>query len=220
VNAPTRPVSAQTASVELRDWIIGHLDPLEDVEPRVITSDFDLSAAPQPPTTTELTPASVLIGLIEREVGYSVLLTRRVDTMRRHAGQIALPGGRRDPGETPWRTALREAHEEVGLHPDFVTLAGLSSPYQTGTGYLITPVVGFIAPGFALEANPDEVADIFETPFGFLMDPANHEEHEREAPTGEKRRFYAMTHDDRFIWGATAGILRALYLRLYGAAIA
>jgi 8-oxo-dGTP pyrophosphatase MutT (NUDIX family) len=207
-------VSAQTASAELREWIVGHLDPLEDHAPKAITSDFDLSAAPQPPTTTELTPASVLIGLIEREVGYSVLLTRRVDTLRRHAGQIALPGGRRDPGETPWQTALREAHEEVGLHPDFVSLAGLSSPYQTGTGYLITPVVGFIAPGFTLQANPDEVADIFETPFGFLMDPANHEEHEREAPSGEKRRFYAMTHDERFIWGATAGILRVLYQRL------
>ena len=220
MNAPARPVSAETASVELRDWIVGHLDPLEDVAQRVVTSDFDLSGAPQPPTTTELTPASVLIGLIERDLGYSVLLTRRVDTLRRHAGQIALPGGRRDPGETPWGAALREAHEEVGLHPDFVTLAGLSSPYQTGTGYLITPVVGFVRPGFTLTPNPDEVADIFETPFGFLMDPANVEEHERELPSGEKRRFYAYNHEDRFIWGATAGMLRALYDRLYGAAVA
>ena len=157
---------------------------------------------------------------MEREGAYSVILTRRADTLRRHTGQIALPGGRRDPGETPWGTALREAHEEVGLHPDYVTVAGLSSPYVTGTGFLITPVVGFIREGFTLTANPDEVADIFETPFGFLMNPANHEEHEREAPTGEKRRFYAMTHADRFIWGATAGVLRALYERLYGAAVA
>ena len=81
-------------------------------------------------------------------------------------------------------------------------------------------MVGFIQPGFALQANPAEVADIFETPFGFLMDPANHEQHERQAPTGETRRFYAMTHEDRFIWGATAGMLRALYDRLYGAAVA
>ncbi|MDZ4051700.1 MAG: CoA pyrophosphatase [Phenylobacterium sp.] len=200
---------------------MAHLDPLEEREPvsGATRSDFDLSAQYGDPPAA-LTPASVLVGLVEREGAYSVILTRRADTLRRHTGQIALPGGRRDPGETPWRTALREAHEEVGLHPDYVMLAGLSSPYVTGTGFLITPVVGFVREGFSLTANPAEVADIFETPFGFLMDPANHEEHEREAPTGEKRRFYAMTHAERFIWGATAGVLRGLYERLYGAAVA
>jgi 8-oxo-dGTP pyrophosphatase MutT (NUDIX family) len=213
-------VSPAAPAADLRDWIVGHLDPLEEGGGAVGESDFDLSPHARPAASTPLTPASVLVGLIEREQGYSVLLTKRVDTLRRHAGQIAFPGGRRDPGETPWGAALREAHEEVGLHPDFVTLGGLSSPYQTGTGYLITPVVGFIRPGFDLVPNPDEVADIFETPFGFLMDPANHEEHERLGPDGEKRRFYAMTHEDRFIWGATAGMLRALYNRLYGAAVA
>ena len=101
-----------------------------------------------------------------------------------------------------------------------MTLAGLSTPYRTGTGYHVVPVVGFITPGFELKANPREVADIFETPFGFLMDPANHEERQGRTPAGETRRFYAMTWEDRFIWGATAGILRALYNRLYGAAIA
>jgi 8-oxo-dGTP pyrophosphatase MutT (NUDIX family) len=217
VNAPLHP---HTPSADLRDWISRHLDPLEEGTMAAQASDFDLSPAHRPDPPPELTPASVLVGLIEREAGYSVLLTRRVDTLRSHAGQIAFPGGRRDPGETPWGAALREAHEEVGLEPHYVTVAGLSSPYQTGTGYLITPVVGFIRPGFTLVPNPHEVADIFETPFGFLMDPANHEEHEREAPTGEKRRFYAMTHEDRFIWGATAGMLRALYHRLYGAAVA
>ncbi|MFA5601330.1 MAG: CoA pyrophosphatase, partial [Phenylobacterium sp.] len=130
------------------------------------------------------------------------------------------PGGRLDPGETVWQAALREAEEEVGLNPGYVSLAGLSTPYRTGTGYLVTPVVGFIAEGFSLRPNPDEVAHIFETPFGFLMDPSNYEEHERELPTGVKRRFYAMTHQDQYIWGATAGMLRALYDRLYGAALA
>jgi 8-oxo-dGTP pyrophosphatase MutT (NUDIX family) len=215
-------VNPNAANAELRDWITHHLDPLDDQSQaeRKARSDFDLGPWGQQTPAAELVPASVLVGLIERDQGYSVLLTRRADTLRRHTGQIALPGGRRDPGETPWGTALREAHEEVGLDPAFVQLAGLSTPYVTGTGFLITPVVGFVLPGFTLEANPDEVADIFETPFGFLMDPANHEEHEREAPTGEKRRFYAMTHEDRFIWGATAGMLRALYDRLYGAAVA
>jgi len=162
----------------------------------------------------------VLIGLVEREAGLTVLLTRRSDTLRSHTGQVALPGGRQDPGERPWETALREAHEEGGLEPHFVNLVGLSTPYHTGSGYLITPVVGFVRAGFTLQPNPGEVADIFETPFGFLMDPANYEEHERETPTGEKRRFYAATHDERYIWGATAGILRSLYERLYGAALA
>ncbi len=204
----------------LRAWMESHLDPLEQGEPSRGASDFDLGPNAFHNEPMEFTPAAVLVGLIEREAGYTVLLTRRSDTLRRHTGQIALPGGRCDPGETVWTTALREAHEEVGLHPDFVDIAGLSSPYRTGTGYVVTPVVGFIKPGFSLEPNPDEVADIFETPFGFLMDPANHEEHEREGPSGEKRRFYAMTHEDRFIWGATAGMLRALYQRLYGAAVA
>jgi 8-oxo-dGTP pyrophosphatase MutT (NUDIX family) len=148
-----------------------------------------------------------------------VILTRRADTLRRHTGQIALPGGRRDPGETASQTALREAHEEIGLDPAFVSLAGLSTPYRTGTGFLVTPVVGFVRPGFTLTASPDEVADIFETPFGFLMDPANYEQQERALPSGELRRFYATTYEDRYIWGATAGMLRALYERLYGAAL-
>ncbi len=212
--SPTAPAG------ELRAWIEHHLDPLEEGRSSDVTSDFDLGSNAFPNEPVELTPAAVLVGLIEREHGYSVLLTRRADTLRRHTGQIALPGGRCDPGETIWQTALREAHEEVGLAPDYVSLAGLSSPYRTGTGFLVTPVVGFIQPGFSLLANPAEVADIFETPFGFLMDPAYHEQHERQAPTGETRRFYAMTHEDRFIWGATAGMLRALYDRLYGAAVA
>lgn len=208
---------------EVRDWIAEHLDPLHDqaVEGGQRRSDFDLTPggwSDQP--IEKLTPAAVLIGLIERDHGLTVLLTRRADTLRRHTGQVALPGGRQDPGETSWETALREAHEEVGLEPHFVQPIGLSTPYQTGTGYLITPVVGFIREGFSLVANPGEVADIFETPFAYLMDLTNYEEHERELPTGEKRRFYATTHDEQYIWGATAGILRALYERLYGAALA
>jgi 8-oxo-dGTP pyrophosphatase MutT (NUDIX family) len=167
-----------------------------------------------------LVPAAVLVALVEREAGLSVILTRRSDTLRAHTGQVALPGGRRDEGESAWQTALREAQEEIGLDPGFVSLVGLSTPYRTGTNYLITPVVGFVTPGFSLTPNPAEVADIFETPFGFLMDPQNYHEKEWRSPSGERRRFYAATHDDRVIWGATAGVLRALYERLYGAAVA
>lgn len=205
----------------LRDWIADHLDPLHDhaAEGGQRRSDFDLNPEQWAPKDTPLKPAAVLIGLIERDHGMNVLLTRRSDSLRSHTGQVALPGGRQDPGERPVDTALREAHEEVGLEPRFVRPVGLSTPYQTGTGFLITPVVAFVSHGFTLTANPGEVADIFETPFGYLMDPTNYEEHERELPTGERRRFYATTHAEQYIWGATAGILRALRERLYGAAL-
>lgn len=215
-------MNAHAPLPELRAWITRHLDPLEEREPceGETRSDYDLTPGGWAPPDQPLTPASVLVPLVEHEHGLTVLLTRRSDTLRSHTGQVAFPGGRRDPGETPWQTALREAEEEVGLTPGFVSLAGLSTPYRTGSGYLITPVVGFVRPGFEVRPNPDEVADVFETPFGFLMDPSNHEEHERALPSGETRRFYAMTHENRFIWGATAGMLRALYDRLYGAAVA
>lgn len=216
------PAALSAASpAEVRAWISGHLDPLDDHDnpSRQMRSDFDLNPALVGIAHDPPVMAAVLVPLVQREHGLSVILTRRADALRRHSGQVAFPGGRADPGETPPVTALREAHEEIGLHPDLVSLAGLSTPYQTGTGYIVTPVVGFVEPGFSLRPNPQEVADIFETPFGFLMDPSNHEERFHEFPNGERRRFYAMSYEDRLIWGATAGMLRALYDRLYGAAL-
>jgi 8-oxo-dGTP pyrophosphatase MutT (NUDIX family) len=205
---------------EVREWVQRHLDPLEShAAERPHRSDFDLNPEMAPEGET-LTPAAVLVAIVQRDEGFSVLLTRRADTLRRHTGQIALPGGRMDPGETPWDTALRETEEEIGLGRHLVELAGLSTPYRTGTGYLITPVVGFVTPPFELTPNPQEVADIFETPFGFLMDPANHERRFYDQPGGVRRWFYAMTYEERMIWGATAGVLRALYDRLYGATLA
>jgi 8-oxo-dGTP pyrophosphatase MutT (NUDIX family) len=206
---------------EVRRWITQHLDPLEDADApaRPIRSDFDLNPTHLAADET-FTPAAVLVALVERDEGLGVLLTRRADTLRSHTGQVAFPGGRCDEGERVWETALREAHEEIGLEPALVSLAGLSTPYRTGTGFHVTPVVGFVAPGFKLAPNPAEVAVIFETPFGFLMDPSNYEEHNRATPAGDVRRFYAMTWEDQYIWGATAGMLRALYDRLYGASLA
>ena len=201
------------------DWITDRLEPLHrspGVDGRR-SSNFDLDPENWSAPGEPLTPAAVLVGLIERDHGLNVLLTRRSDTMRSHTGQVAFPGGRQDPGEGPIAAALREAHEEVGLEPHFVTPVGFSTPYQTGTGFLVTPVVGFIRHGFTLTPNPGEVADIFETPLSFLMDLANYQEHERELPSGVKRRFYATTLEAQYIWGATAGMLRALHGRLYGA---
>jgi len=216
-------MSLDRSPAEIRQWITSHLDPLDSSILGGMEIGGDMSLDPAKPTdaTIAWTPAAVLVGLVQRESGFSVLLTRRADTLRRHTGQVAFPGGRCDPGETPWETALREAHEEIGLDPALVELAGLSTPYRTAiSGYQITPVVGFVEPGFSLTPNPDEVADIFETPFGFLMDPANLEQQERETPAGDRRRFYAATWEGQYIWGATAGMLRALYDRLYGAAVA
>ncbi len=163
-------------------------------------------------------PAAVLAGLIDRPEGFSVLLTVRTAHLRSHAGQIALPGGRADPGERPWETALRESHEEVGLDPGLVDIAGLSDPFWTFTGYLITPVVGFVRPDFILKPNPDEVADVFEVPFAFLMDAANHQSLMRDLPNGARAEVWAMPYEGRQIWGVTAMLLRDLWTRLYGAA--
>jgi len=200
-----------------RAWIASRLDPIADYDPSlrpVLRSDFDLNPGLGFDNPHALRPAAVLVALIERDEGLTVLLTRRSDTLRSHTGQIAFPGGRCDPGETPWETALREANEEVGLDPAFVELAGLFDSYQTVTGFHVTPVVGFVNPGFKLEANPHEVADVFETPLEFLMDPANTQRLHRDVPGGDRRFFYAMPWNERFIWGATAGMLRALSHRL------
>jgi len=216
-------VTAASAKQEhLRGWIASHLDPLEAAggAPAASRSDFDLEPHLAPSGDTPPAPAAVLIALVEHPAGLTVILTRRADTLRSHTGQVALPGGRCDPGETPWGAALREAEEEIGLDPALVSLAGLSTPYRTGTGYHVTPVVGFVRPGFDLRLNPAEVADVFETPFGFLMDPTNHQRREGKTPAGDLRRFYAITWENRLIWGATAGMLRALYDRLYGAMVA
>ena len=214
-------MSPDSPPIALRGWITRHLDPLDAalLGERPVRSDLSIDPDRAADDAATWTPDAVLVGLVQREQGLTVLLTRRADTLRSHTGQVAFPGGRSDPGETPWETALREAHEEIGLHPSHVELAGLSTPFRTAvTGFQITPVVGFIEPGFTLTPNPAEVADIFETPFGFIMDPANLTQQEREMPAGDKRRFYAATWEGQYIWGATAGMLRALYDRLYGAA--
>ncbi|MDB5569556.1 MAG: hypothetical protein JWN93_739 [Hyphomicrobiales bacterium] len=160
-------------------------------------------------------PAAVLVPVVAREGGATLILTQRTSKMRAHAGQIAFPGGRMDPEDAdPLATALREAHEEIALPAHRVTPLGYLDAYQTGTGYRIVPVVALVRPPFDLALCEDEVADAFEVPLDFLMQPDNHRRVEMERD-GRVRQFYAMPFGDRNIWGATAGMLRNLYERLY-----
>ncbi len=159
----------------------------------------------------KITRAAVLIPLLLRGEGLSVLLTQRTDHLHDHAGQISFPGGRMDPGDAnPHDTALRESEEEIGLDRAAVEIIGNLPQYVTVSGYSVTPVVGFVKPQAEYALDAFEVADVFEVPLHFLMDPANHQVRIWESDQGS-RRFYSMPYENRFIWGATAGMLRNLY---------
>jgi 8-oxo-dGTP pyrophosphatase MutT (NUDIX family) len=157
-------------------------------------------------------PAAVLIPLVARPGGLTMLLTQRTDHLNTHAGQISFPGGRAEDYDASLvDTALREAQEEIGLDRRHVEIIGHMPDYLTGTGYHVTPVVGLVTPPFALEADPHEVAEIFEVPLAFLMNGAHHKRLSIELPGGGRRSFYAMPYERYFIWGATAGMLRNLF---------
>jgi len=164
-----------------------------------------------------LRAAAVLVPLVRRAAGLTVLLTRRTDHLNDHAGQVSFPGGRTDPEDADAvATALREAHEEVGLSADEVEVIGRLPTYTTVTAYEVTPVVGLLDPPRALRLDPFEVAEVFEVPLAFLMDPAHHRRHAVEVD-GLARQFISMPwgQDPRgepyFVWGATAAMLRNLY---------
>ncbi|MEG3619423.1 CoA pyrophosphatase [Magnetovibrio sp. PR-2] len=192
-----------------RNWIVERLSTSERSPER---GDHDLNPDYRP--DKPLKPAAVLVGLVERDEGVTLLLTRRTDHLEHHPGQVSFPGGHVDPGDVDAiATALRETEEEVGITAEHIDIVGRLDTYVTRTGFEVVPVVAMIRPTFDLTPDPHEVAEVFEVPLTFLLDPANHHRHEREFEGG-KRYFYAMPYRDYFIWGATAGMIMDLYQTL------
>jgi 8-oxo-dGTP pyrophosphatase MutT (NUDIX family) len=160
-------------------------------------------------------PAAVLIPVIERKAP-TVLFTIRTQELASHAGQVAFPGGKIDPGDqSPVAAALREACEEIGLAASLIEPIGYLDLYLTFSGFRILPTVAHVRPDFTLTLNPREVTETFEVPLDYLMTPENHQRRSREWK-GIEREYYAVPFGDRYIWGITAGIVRNLYDRIYG----
>ena len=164
----------------------------------------DAAMGPADPTPM---PAAVLVPLVDRSGGMTVLLTRRTDHMPSHAGQISFPGGRIDESDqSPEHTALRETEEEIGLKRDRIEVVGRLSARRTNSGFRVVPVVGLVAPPFILDPDPNEVAQIFEIPLDLVLDRKNFL-WESHVEAGRKREYYVLAHGDHRIWGLTAGML-------------
>ena len=176
--------------------------------------EHDLSDAELAEMSKDLRLAAVLVPLVEHADEPSILLTRRADHLEKHSGQVAFPGGKvEDSDASPIAAALREAEEEIGLHPDYVEIAGVLDTYQTGTGFLILPVVGFVRPGFTLSPDKNEVADVFEVPAHIALSETNYKSDSGEWK-GRMWNFYSMDYQGYNIWGATAGMLMHMSRRI------
>ena len=161
--------------------------------------------------TSNLVPAAVLIPLVLRKSGITLLFTRRTEALTNHPGQISFPGGHVDSKDnSPIEAALRETKEEVGIGEKHINIIGTLDVYETRTGFSVLPIVGFIYPPFDIRPDPREVAEVFEVPLSFLMDSRNHEQHTRQIK-GNDRKFHAILFGSYFIWGATAGMILNLY---------
>lgn len=188
----------------MRDIIVERLLDLPPIEQLLTADDLEKQAeASQRP----LKPAAVLLLVVNRPGEPTVVFTQRTPHLSAHAGQISLPGGSTDPEDgSPVRTALREAHEELGIEPERVQVLGQLPEYRTSTGFAVTPIVGWTEPPIEYRPDPHEVADVFEVPLSFLLDAANHR-YESAFFKGRMRHYWSMPYGERFIWGATAGML-------------
>ncbi len=183
--------------------------------PPAVRGDHNLNPdlRPKPP----LTPAAVLVPLVLRQEGTTVLLTKRTAHLAAHAGQISFPGGRVEETDADVAAAaLRETEEEIGLARDHIEIIGRLDTYIVRTGFEVTPLVGLVTPPFIITRDDFEVAEVFEVPLAFILDPRNHQRQSRIDFGGVKREFWAIPHGDYFIWGATAGMLVNLYEVLRG----
>ena len=160
----------------------------------------------------QATEAAVLVPMVLRESGLTVLLTQRTDHLYDHAGQVSFPGGRVEQTDaSPIATALRETHEETGLAPEHIDVLGSLPRYYTGTGFAITPVTALVRPTFTLAPDEFEVAEVFEVPLAFVTNPSNYRLHRASLPDGSERQYYSIPFEQYFIWGATAAMLRGMY---------
>jgi 8-oxo-dGTP pyrophosphatase MutT (NUDIX family) len=189
---------------------------LDDLDATAVRGDLDLDDELWKKAGVKaVKPAAVLVPVVERAEPMA-LLTLRTPELKSHSGQIAFPGGKIDPGDaSPLDAALREAEEEIGLDRSLVDPLGYLDLYLTFSGFRILPTVARIDPDYRLTINPAEVAEAFEVPMAFLMEPVNHQRHSRVWKEGIERHYYAMPFGERYIWGITAGILRNLYERIY-----
>ena len=177
--------------------------------------DFDLNPDYLPHIPHPLRPAAVLAPIVRRPEGWTMMLTERTHDMPSHPGQISFPGGRvQEEDADAVATALRETLEEIGVGEPFIQPIGTFDPYVSGSGFRIIPVVAYVEPGFELIPDPREVAGVFEVPLSFLFDADNHIVREDEW-RGRRGRYYEMTYERWRVWGVTAGMIRALYERLY-----
>lgn len=207
---PLSPVDDSGLRPISRDWIAERLNRQGLLPP---DAGFPLYAHP---TERKPVAAAVLVPLVNQPGGPTLLFTQRTSHLHDHAGQISFPGGRVDDGDADRvATALREAEEETGIDRSRVQVIGRLPDFDIQTGFRVTPVVGWVEPPFELTPDPFEVAEIFEVPLEFFLDPENHRRHMDEL-NGRVRHYYSMPYGERNIWGATAGMLHSLYRILTG----
>lgn len=194
---------------EKRDWLRERIGLLQGMRLPQLTDGHRL-----PGREGKSTPAAVLVPIVNRPQGLTLLLTQRSDTLPDHPGQISFPGGRQEATDlSSAHTALRESEEEIGLDEKRVEILGQVGRYETVTGYVVTPVVGWIEPPFDILADPVEVAKVFEVPLSFVLDPGNFIQREREV-AGRTRHFFACPYGEHYIWGATAAMILLFYYAL------